>query len=328
MERRYLGDLEVSAIGLGCLSMTAFYDNPANANEAIATMHRAAELGINLIDTADFYGAGENERLVGRALSGCRDKYIVSTKFGQILQSDGSLAINGRPERAREACEASLRRLNIEIIDLYYLHRVDPTVPIEDTVGAMAQLVKQGKVRHIGLSEASAVTLRRAHKIYPITALQTEYSLWTRDVESGLLDVCAQLGVGFVAYSPMGRGFLAGGVSSVEAMSENDRRREMPRFGKENFAKNLRLLERLQKIAKDEGASPAQISIAWLLSRTPFVVPLPGTSKVRRLEENAASVRLKLSAQTLAELDTIFNPTAISGARYSEFQMSRVDHSK
>jgi len=325
MERRRLGKLEVSAIGLGCLSMTAFYSKPGDADEAIATIHRAAEIGINLIDTADFYGAGENERLIGRALHGCRDRYIVSTKFGQVLQSDGSLAINGRPEWTKTACEASLRRLNIETIDLYYLHRVDPNVPIEDTVGAMAELVRQGKVRNIGLSEASAATLRAANKIFPISALQTEYSLWTRDPEAGLLQVCAELGVGFVAYSPMGRGFLAGSVPSFEDISEDDRRREMPRFQKENLTKNLQLLEQLKKIAQDNHATPAQIAIAWLLSRTPQVVPLPGTSKVARLEENAASVRLKISAQTIAQLDRIFSPAAISGARYSEFQMSRVN---
>jgi aryl-alcohol dehydrogenase-like predicted oxidoreductase len=328
MDSRYLGELKVSAIGLGCLSMTPFYGDPPDANEAIATLHRAAELGINLIDTADFYGGGENERLIGRALRGRRDKYIVSTKFGQILKSDGALVLNGRPEWALQACEASLRRLNIDAIDLYYLHRVDPSVPIEESVGAMAQLVKQGKVRYIGLSEASAATLRSAHKVYTITALQTEYSLWTRDVEGGLLDACKELKVGFVAYSPMGRGFLASGVTSIEAMSKNDRRREMPRFGTDNFTKNLRLLDNLQKIAKDEGATPAQISIAWLLSRKSPVVPIPGTSKIRRLEENAASVHLTLSEHTLAELDRVFDAKIIAGARYSDFQMSRVDQTR
>lgn len=325
MERRQLGKLDVSAIGLGCLSMTAFYSRPVSADEAIATIHRAGELGIDLIDTADFYGAGENERLVGRALYGCRDRYIVSTKFGQVLQSDGSLTINGRPEWAKAACEASLRRLNIDMIDLYYLHRVDPNVPIEDTVGAMAELVAQGKVRNIGLSEASAATIRAANRVFPITALQTEYSLWSRDAEGGLSDVCAELGVGFVAYSPMGRGFLAGSIASFDAMPEEDRRREMPRFQKENLVKNLQLLDRLKEIARDNDATLAQIAIAWVLSRAPEVVPLPGTSKINRLEENAASVCLKLSAETTVELDRIFSPAAVSGARYSEFQMSRVN---
>ncbi len=278
MKYRHLGGLEISEIGLGCLSMTAFYDNPPDPEDSIATIHRAADIGINMLDTADFYGAGENEKLVGRAIHGRRNNYLICTKFGQIVQNGGSLAVNGRPEWAREACEASLRRLNIDVIDLYYLHRVDPSVPIEETVGAMAELVVQGKVRRIGLSEASAATLRAAHKTYPITALQTEYSLWTRDVEGGMTKLCNSLGVGFVAYSPLGRGFLTGRVNSVKNLAAEDHRRTMPRFLKENFQKNLVLIEQLRQIAEREGGTPAQVAIAWLLSRTPPVVPFAGTS--------------------------------------------------
>jgi aryl-alcohol dehydrogenase-like predicted oxidoreductase len=334
MKRRYLGDLETSEMGLGCLSMTAFYDNPPDPAESIATIHRAADLGINILDTADFYGAGENEKLVGRAIQGRRDKYLICTKFGQILQngvrapiSDGNTTVSGRPEWAQEACEASLRRLNIDVIDLYYLHRVDPNVSIEETVGAMAKLVAQGKVRRIGLCEAAATTLRAAHKVFPITALQTEYSLWTRDVEGGLTELCDTLGVGFVAYSPLGRGFLTGGVNSVKTLAANDVRRIMPRFQQENFQKNLVLVEQLRQIAEREGGTPAQVAIAWLLSRTPSVVPLVGTSKVSRLEENAGAIKLSLSEQTLATLDRIFDPSAIAGARANEAQLSRIDHS-
>jgi aryl-alcohol dehydrogenase-like predicted oxidoreductase len=327
MKRRYLGDLETSEIGLGCLSMTAFYDYPPNQAEATATIHRAADLGINMLDTADFYGAGENEKLIGRAIQGLRDKYLICTKFGQIVH-DGIFALNGRPEWAQQACEASLRRLNVDVIDLYYLHRVDPDVPIEETIGAMADLVAQGKVRRIGLSEASAATIRAAHKVYPITALQTEYSLWTRDVESGLTELCDSLGIGFVAYSALGRGFLTGGVNSVKTLAADDHRRTMPRFQQENFQKNLVLVEQLRQIAELEGGTPAQVAIAWLLSRTPSVVPLAGTSKVSRLEENAGATILSLSEQTLATLDRIFDPSAIAGARYNEAHLSRVDHNR
>ncbi len=325
MNRRYLGDLEVSEIGLGCLSMTAFYDNPPDPDAAISTIHRALDLGINFVDTADFYASGENEKLLGRALAGRRKEYIVATKFGQMLQPDGSISLCARPEWAREACESSLLRMNLDVIDMYYLHRVDPEVPIADTIGAMSQLVKEGKVRRLGLCEVSATTLRTVHKIHRISAVQTEYSLWTRDVEAGILDVCDELGIGFVAYSPLGRGFLTGGITSIDALSQNDMRRAMPRFQKENFARNAALLERLKRIGERERATPAQIALAWLLSRKPPVIPLPGSSKIAHLEENAASATLQLTPQTLTELDAAFAADAIAGPRYGELQMARVN---
>jgi aryl-alcohol dehydrogenase-like predicted oxidoreductase len=323
MKRRRLGGLEVSAIGLGCMSMTPIYGEPSEP-EAIATVHRSIELGVDLIDTADAYGFGVNEELVGRALKGRRDKVVLATKFGNIRRPDGSADVNGRPDYVPQACEASLRRLGVETIDLYYLHRVDPSVPIEDTVGAMARLVEQGKVRHIGLSEAGVATLRRAHAVHPIAALQSEYSLWTREPEEELLPTCAELGIGWVAYSPLGRGFLTGTVTDLEALGPKDRRRDLPRFQGDNLHHNLRLVGVLRDLAAKEGCTPAQLALAWLLARRDFVVPLPGTKQRRWLEENAAAVDLAPKAETLAALDEAFRPGAALGTRYPAAQMKRV----
>ena len=323
MKRRRLGSLEVSAIGLGCMSMTPIYGEPSEP-EVIATIHRALEIGVDLIDTADMYGDdGSNEALVGRALKGRRDKAVLASKFGNIRLPDGGRAVNGRPDYVPKACEASLKRLGTEILDLYYLHRVDPSVPIEETVGAMAQLVKQGKVRHLGLSETSAATLRRAHKVHPIAALQTEYSLWTRDPEDGILDACAELGIGFVAYSPLGRGFLTAKID-MNALEAKDRRRELPRFQGENLRKNTQLLDMLKTLAAKERCTPGQLALAWLLSRRDFIVPLPGTKRRQWLEENAAAADLKPAADTLASLDRAFPRGVTAGTRYPESQMSRV----
>jgi aryl-alcohol dehydrogenase-like predicted oxidoreductase len=269
------------------------------------------------------YSDGRNEELVGRALKGKRDLAILASKFGNIALPGGGRAVNGKPDYVPKACDASLKRLGADVIDLYYLHRVDPAVPIEDTVGAMAQLVKQGKVRHIGLSEAGVATLRRAHKVHPIAALQTEYSLWTRDPENGILDACAELGIGFVAYSPLGRGFLTGTVNE-QTLGPKDRRRDLPRFQGENMTKNARLLEALKAVAAKEGCSTSQLALAWLLSRRDFIVPLPGTKQRKWLEENAAAAKLKPSKETLASLDRAFPQGAIAGTRYPEAQMSRV----
>jgi aryl-alcohol dehydrogenase-like predicted oxidoreductase len=323
MKTRRLGTLDVSAVGLGCMSMTAIYGQP-DETEAIATLHRAAELGVSLIDTSDAYGFGKNEELVGRALKGRRDRYVLATKFGNVRHPDGRQEVNGQPDYVAQACEASLKRLGVEAIDLYYIHRVDTATPIEDTVGAMARLVEQGKVRALGISEAAPQTLRRAHATHPMAALQTEYSLWTRDVEQELLSVCEELGVGFVAYSPLGRGFLTGTVPSLDVLGPTDRRRDMPRFQGENLEHNWRMVEKLKELAAGEGCTPAQLAIAWLLSRKPFVVPLPGAKQRRWLEENAAAVDLAPRPETLAALDEAFPPAAVKGTRYPEAQMKRV----
>jgi aryl-alcohol dehydrogenase-like predicted oxidoreductase len=323
MKRRRLGRLDVSAVGLGCMSMTPIYGDPSEP-EAVATIHRAIELGVDFIDTSDAYGGGANEELVGRALKGRRDKAVLATKFGNIRLPDGTPGANGRPGYVRQACEASLRRLGVDFIDLYYIHRVDPTVPVEETVGAMARLVEEGKVRHLGISEAAPATLRRAHATHPMAALQTEYSLWTREAERELLDTCAELGVGYVAYSPLGRGFLTGTVGGAEELGPKDRRRAMPRFQGDNFRRNAALLDRLKELAASEGCTPAQLALAWLLSRRGFVVPLPGTKQRRWLEENAAAADLAPSTETLSALDRAFPPDAASGARYPEAMMRRV----
>ncbi len=315
MQRRKLGGLEVSSLGLGCMSMTPFYGTP-DPDSALETLLRAPELGIDLIDSSDAYGKGKNEELVARALAkGGRKRYVVATKFGNLRNPDGSPGVNGRPEYVAQACEASLKRLGIDTIDLYYQHRVDPSVAIEDTVGAMARLVKQGKVRFLGLSEAAPKTIRRAHAIHPIAALQTEYSLWTREVETEILPTCRELGIGFVAYGPLGRGFLTGTIASEAALPEGDIRREMPRFQGANFAHNAALVARLQELAKDEHCTPAQLSIAWVLSRGSDIVPIAGTSKKGRLEENAAAVDLRPSTATLQALDRLFVPGVARGER-------------
>lgn len=323
MERRKLGQLEVSAVALGCMSMTPIYGNP-DPDEAIATIHRAPDLGIDFIDTSDAYGQGRNEELVGRALAGRRHRYILATKFGNIRHPDGSPGANGRPEYVPVACEASLKRLGTDVIDLYYQHRVDDTVPIEETVGALARLVEQGKVRYLGLSEAGPATIRRAHATHPITALQTEYSLWTRDVEGEILDTCRELGIGFVAYAPLGRGMLTGTISGPESLAEGDGRRGHPRFQGDNLRHNLALAEALRRIAADAGLTPAQVAIAWVLSRGPSIVALAGSSRRRWLEENAAAAEVKLSSATLAALEAVFKPGVAQGLRYPPAMMRRL----
>jgi len=324
MKRRLLGKLEVGAVGLGCMSMTPIYGEPSDP-EAIATIQRAIELGVDLIDTSDAYGSnGSNETLVGRALKGQRDKVVLATKFGNIRLPDGSPGANGKPEYVAQCCEASLRRLGVEAIDLYYIHRVDPTVPIEDTVGALARLVRQGKVRHLGISEAAARTLRRAHATHPMAALQTEYSLWTRDAEVELFDTCEELGIGYVAYSPLGRGFLTGTVTDLEALDPNDRRRVMPRFQGKNMTHNLALLATLKELAAAERCTPAQLALAWVLSKHDFIVALPGTKHRRWLEENVAAASLAPKRETLEALDRAFPRNAAAGDRYPEAMMKRL----
>jgi aryl-alcohol dehydrogenase-like predicted oxidoreductase len=323
MKRRSLGDLEVSAIGLGCMSMTPIYGEPSEP-EAIATIHEAVERGVDLIDTSDAYGFGANEELIGRALRSRRDKVVLATKFGNIRHPDGRTAVDGRPEYVPVACEASLRRLGTDMIDLYYIHRVDSSVPIEETVGALSKLVAQGKVRHIGISEAGVQTLRRAHATHPIAALQTEYSLWSRDPEDELLDVCQELGIGFVAYAPLGRGFLTGTIVGPESLAPKDRRRDMPRFQGDNLQRNLRVLNSVRALAAREGCTPAQLALAWLLAQREFLVPLPGSKQRRWLEENVKAVDVTLSQETLNALDAAFPPSAIAGTRYPEPQMKRL----
>src|SRR5918996_2427085 len=323
MQTRQIGPLSVSAIGLGCMSMTPIYGDP-DADECVATVHRAIELGVTMIDTADMYGGGLNEKLVGQALKGRRDRVTLATKFGNTRNPDGTPDVNGRPDYVPQACDASLRRLGVEVIDLYYLHRVDPKVPIEDTVGAMARLIKQGKVRQIGLSEAAAPTLRRAHATHPIAALQTEYSLWTRDVEAEILPACRELGIGFVAYAPLGRGFLSGTITNPDALAENDRRRDHPRFHKENLGRNVELLGPLRALAAAKGRTAAQIALAWVLAQGEDVVPIPGTKRRLYLEENVAALDVRLAPSDLAKLDRAFPPGITAGDRYPAGQMKRV----
>jgi aryl-alcohol dehydrogenase-like predicted oxidoreductase len=317
MQRRKLGnELSVSALGLGCMGMSEFYGS-ADEAESIATIHRAIDRGVNLIDTADVYGMGRNEELVGRALRGRRSEVVLATKFGNVRGPGGEfLAVNGRPEYVHQACEASLQRLGVEVIDLYYQHRVDPNTPIEETVGAMAELVKAGKVRHLGLSEAAAATVRRACAVHPIAALQTEYSLWSRDPEGEILATCRELNVGFVAYSPLGRGFLAGRFKKVEDFSEDDFRRHHPRFEGENLRRNQRLVETVELMAGEKGCTPAQLALAWVLAQGEDVVPIPGTKRVRYLEENLAALEVRLNADELRRLEEAFPLGAAAGERY------------
>src|SRR5437764_8829753 len=283
MQRRRLGGLEVSAVGLGCATMTPFYDEP-DRDSAIDTLRRAREIGVDLLDSSDGYGQGRNEELIAHAVKGHRDEYVIASKFGNLRTPDGSPTSDGRPEYVRACCERSLKRLETDVIDLYYIHRVDPTVPIEDTVGAMSDLVRHGKVRHLGICEAGAATVRRAHATHPLSAVQIEYSLWTRDVEAEILPLCEALGIGFVAYSPLGRGFLTGGVTTLDTLREGDARRRMPRFQGENLERNLALVEEVKAHAGAERCTPAQLALAWLLARRPFVVPIPGTSHMHRRE--------------------------------------------
>lgn len=323
MERRRLGALEVSAIGLGCMSMTPVYSNP-DPDEAIATIHRAPELGIDFIDTSDAYAHGANEDLVGRAIAGRRNNYILATKFGNVRLPDGTPSAKGDPAFVAASCDASLKRLGTNVIDLYFIHRVDDKVPIEDTVGAMAKLVEAGKVRHLGVSEAASATIRRAHAVHPLAAVQTEYSLGTRDVENDVLATCRELGIGFIAYSPLGRGFLTGAVDNLGTLSPKDVRLSMPRFQGENMQHNLDLLAGLKRVAAEVGKSPAQVAIAWLLSRRPPLVVLAGSSRRRWLEENAAAADVTLPEKAQQELERIFAPGATKGERYPPGQMRRL----
>jgi len=324
MQMRTLGQgLEVSAMGLGCMGMSEFYGG-ADEDEAIRTIHRALELGITFLDTADMYGPFTNEKLVGRAIADRRDAVVLATKFGNVRGENGErLGVNGSPEYVRSACDASLQRLGVDHIDLYYQHRVDQTVPIEETVGAMAELVHQGKVRHLGLSEAAPATIRRAHAVHPITALQTEYSLWTRDPEAEILPTVRELGIGFVPYSPLGRGFLTGRFQRTEDLAEDDFRRAHPRFQGENLRRNLELVERVRAIAEEKGATAGQLALAWVLRQGDDIVPIPGTKRVRYLEENAGAIDLELSDDDLRRLDEAAPVGAAAGDRYAD--MSSID---
>jgi aryl-alcohol dehydrogenase-like predicted oxidoreductase len=324
MQKRTLGrSLRVSAMGLGCMGMSEFYGR-ADEGEAIRTIHRALELGIDFLDTADMYGPFTNEKLVGRAIADRRDDVVLATKFGNVRGENGErLGIDGSPEYVRKACDASLQRLGTDHIDLYFQHRVDQSVPIEETVGAMAELVAQGKVKHLGLSEASPQTIRRAHAVHPITALQTEYSLWTRDPEDEVLPTIRELGIGFVAYSPLGRGFLTGRFTKPEDFEADDFRRNHPRFQGENFARNLDLVDRVRAIAEEKGATPGQLALAWVMRRGEDIVPIPGTKQVRYLEENVGAIDVELTDDDLARLDEVAPAGAAAGDRYAD--MSSID---
>jgi aryl-alcohol dehydrogenase-like predicted oxidoreductase len=318
MRKLGAGGPAISAVGLGCMGMSDFY-GPSQDAASIDVIHRALDLGVTLFDTADMYGSGRNEALVGRALRDRRDRAVVATKFAIVRGADGAIVgISGRPEYVKKACDASLERLGLDVIDLYYQHRVDPTVPIEETVGAMAELVAAGKVRWIGLSEASPATIRRAHAVHPIAALQTEYSLWSRDPEQDIFATCAELGITFVAYSPLGRGFLTGAIKSVDDLAPDDVRRTMPRFQGENFARNLDVVRRVEELARARGVTPAQLALAWVLGRGEQLVAIPGTRSRERLEENAAAADLVLTAAELRALDEAFPPGTAAGSRYSE----------
>ena len=330
MHTRQLGKNgpQVSAIGLGCMGMTDFYTTGSDTREAVATLHRALELGINLLDTADIYGPHSNEELIGQAIRGKRDQVFLASKFGIVRDPANPAArgVSGRPEYIRQSIEGSLKRLGVETLDLYYQHRMDPGVPIEETVGAMADLVKAGKVRYLGLSEASATTLERAHKVHPISALQSEYSLWSRDPEdNGCLAACQRLGIAFVPYSPLGRGFLTGALKSADDFAADDYRRLSPRFQGDNFAKNLLLVEQVQALAAAKGVTAGQLALAWVLAQGDYLIPIPGTKQRKYLEENVAALDIKLSTSELQALQAIFPASAVAGQRYAEESMKQLN---
>ena len=324
MRTRSLGPFTVSAIGLGCMSLSHAYGTPPDEATAARVLLGALDLGYSFLDTASLYGFGANETLVGKVLKRRRNDYVLASKCG-MTGVDGKRVIDGRPETLTRTCEESLRRLQTEVIDLYYLHRLDPAVPVEDSVGGLADLVRAGKVRTIGLSEVSAATLRRAHAVHPITALQTEYSLWTRNAEIAVLDACAELGVGFVAFSPVARGFLTGKLRDAEALEPRDIRKGMPRFQGDNWTANLRLLDGFSEVATEEGCTMAQLALAWVLARRPFIVPIPGTTRLDHLEENAGGAAVAVSPAAMARLETLINPATVHGARYPDATQAEID---
>ncbi|UMO88197.1 aldo/keto reductase [Pectobacterium sp. PL64] len=329
MQQRKLGanGPQVSAIGLGCMGMSDFYSTAQDEKESIATLHRALELGVTLLDTADMYGPHTNEQLLGKAIKGKREQVFLATKFGIIRDpaNPNARGVCGKPDYIRRAVEGSLTRLGTDVIDLYYQHRIDPTVPIEETVGTLAELVQEGKIRYIGLSEASATTLERAHRVHPITALQSEYSLWTRDMETEILPTCERLGIGFVPYSPLGRGFLTGAIRSPDDLAADDFRHTNPRFSGENFGKNLQLVEKINQLAQEKQVTPSQLALAWVLAQGEHIVPIPGTKRRRYLEENVAALDVTLTKEELAAIDAIFPPDAAAGERYGKESMAALN---
>ncbi|RRO04590.1 aldo/keto reductase [Pectobacterium aquaticum] len=329
MQQRKLGanGPQLSAIGLGCMGMSDFYSTAQDEKESIATLHRALELGVTLLDTADMYGPHTNELLLGKAIKGKREQVFLATKFGIIRDpaNPNARGVCGKPDYIRRSVEGSLMRLGTDVIDLYYQHRIDPTVPIEETVGTLAELVQEGKIRYIGLSEASATTLERAHRVHPITALQSEYSLWTRDMEAEILPTCERLGIGFVPYSPLGRGFLTGAIRSPDDLAADDFRRTNPRFSGENFGKNLQLVEKINQLAQEKQVTPSQLALAWVLAQGEHIVPIPGTKRRRYLEENVAALDVTLTKEELATIDAIFPPDAAAGERYGKESMAALN---